>query len=285
MPDTAGAIVRFALYADLMLLFGLLCFATGQVSMRRITALMAIAGLALSLLSIAIMAAGMAGVPVSALDRATIAFVALGMPAGLAALVRIGALALLLCPLPRIYASAAAAIALATLAWNGHAAASDGWAHLGADMLHLLAAGAWIGAIALFIVLLWPRGAIDPARIEAAHRALAGFGHMGSVLVGIIVLTGLINEWFIIGADPAGALVGSLYGWLMLAKIALFVAMLGMAGINRTWLTPALRHAMSRGDTSAAIRALRISLGVEFAAAMVILALVACLGMIEPFST
>ncbi|KAK0338878.1 hypothetical protein LTR94_036782, partial [Friedmanniomyces endolithicus] len=74
----------------------------------------------------------------------------------------------------------AAAAALATLAWNGHGAASEGstgWLHLTADILHLLAAGLWVGALFGLLLLMARRAEeIDAAHLRLTHRALHGFG-------------------------------------------------------------------------------------------------------------
>src|SRR3546814_15811165 len=52
--------------------------------------------------------------------------------------------------------SVAAGGGLSSLAWSGHGAATEGGAgmvHLGADILHLLAAGAWVGALAALLLM------------------------------------------------------------------------------------------------------------------------------------
>jgi putative copper export protein len=73
----------------------------------------------------------------------------------------------------------ASAVALATLAWTGHGAMDEGakgWAHLLADILHLLAAGAWSGRC-LALSCLWlalPAG--RRAHLTLTHRVLHGFG-------------------------------------------------------------------------------------------------------------
>jgi putative copper resistance protein D len=54
----------------------------------------------------------------------------------------------------------------------------------------------------------------------------------------LVVLTGLANSWFQVGGVPA--LVGTRYGWLLLLKVALLVAVLVMAGHNRRRLLPRL---------------------------------------------
>ena len=72
------------------------------------------------------------------------------------------------------------------------------------------------------------------------------------------------------------------YGQLLLAKLVLFGAMLVLASLNRFRLTPALEQAMPGGDQRGALSALRLSLGIEVVCAIVILALVAWLGTLEP---
>ena len=52
----------------------------------------------------------------------------------------------------------AAAVALASLAWSGHGAASEGFrgtVHLVADIVHLLAAGVWVGPLFALGLLLF----------------------------------------------------------------------------------------------------------------------------------
>jgi len=54
----------------------------------------------------------------------------------------------------------------------------------------------------------------------------------------VLIATGIVNGWILSGSVPA--LIGTDYGWLLLAKVALFVTMVGIAAINRLWLTPRL---------------------------------------------
>ncbi|MGH6781691.1 MAG: copper homeostasis membrane protein CopD, partial [Sphingomonadaceae bacterium] len=180
----------------------------------------------------------------------------------------------------------AAGTALATLAWNGHAAASEGVAaplHLASDIVHLLAAGAWIGALASLVILLFPIGsAMSATRLDVARRALSDFSTTGSIIVGLIVITGVANIGFILGRDTLAVLFTNLYGQLLIAKIALFFAMLGLAAANRFRLTPRLASAMALNDSARAVYMLRFSLITEALAAMLILALVAWLGTLAP---
>ena len=73
----------------------------------------------------------------------------------------------------------AAGLALSALAWTGHGAAGEGaigWAHLLADILHLIAAGAWVGALIGLMLLV-----VRPAkRVDAAHLVEADADHAGN---------------------------------------------------------------------------------------------------------
>jgi len=208
-------------------------------------------------------------------DAARVA--ALAALAVLAALLRGGrALALL--------GAALGAVALGSLAWNGHGAATEGRVgdlHLASDIAHLLAAAAWLGALAALGLLLASAKRLRTKEdVAAAHRALEGFSVAGTLIVGIIVATGLVNAWLLVGPDQVQELGDTLYGRLLVAKLALFLGMVLLASINRYRLTPAL--AAAAHDPRAVIGALRRSLAFETAAAVSILALVAWLGTLMP---
>ena len=63
------------------------------------------------------------------------------------------------------------------------------------------------------------------------------------ISVGALIATGIVNGWILAGSAPA--LVGTDYGRLLLAKVALFLAMVAVAAINRLRLTPRLTLAAS----------------------------------------
>ena len=77
---------------------------------------------------------------------------------------------------------------LATMAWMGHAAATpgvDGYIHLGADVAHLLAAGAWLGSLPpLALMLVRAARAGTPAMSIVAARTTQQFSRVGLVCVG-----------------------------------------------------------------------------------------------------
>lgn len=177
--------------------------------------------------------------------------------------------------------------ALLSFAWTGHGAASEGpggMVHLAADLLHLLAAGVWIGALAA-LALLVRRPTPSVAGLEALHGALAGFAGPGSAAVAVIVASGLVNSWFLVGPASLAALLTTDYGLVLTAKVVLFLLMLGLAARNRFRHTPALARGLADGGPEAALHRLRSSLLVEAALGFGVLALVGVLGMMVPIAS
>ena len=295
--------VRFALYGTLSGLFGLSAFSLYGLKAGERTAALALRpwlvgsgllGLLLSVIALTLLAAAMAGTPPWPINREAIGMLLSGSATGAAwearmvALVVASIIALIAAgrAAPLGMVALTAGIALATLAWTGHGAMDEGatgWVHLVADILHLLAAGTWIGAL-LGLTLLVTRAPsrIDATHLRLTHRALRGFGRVGTIVVGTIVVTGLVNGWLLVGAGNLLNLPSTRYGQLLLAKLALFTAMLGLASLNRFRLTPAFERSIAAANHRGALGMLRRSLAVEAACAITILALVAWLGTLEP---
>jgi putative copper resistance protein D len=175
--------------------------------------------------------------------------------------------------------------ALATLAWGGHAAMSEGaraWLHLGADVAHLLVAGAWFGALVAFVLVAQHASAEKTA---ASVRLLAdtaqGFARLGSAIVAILLVSGTINYVLIVGPTPSG-LIANAYGRLLLVKLGLFAGMLLLATANRFRFAPAVAQALREGDAAGAVATLRRSLRMETGLAFAVLILVAGLGTMDP---
>jgi putative copper resistance protein D len=187
-------------------------------------------------------------------------------------------------PQLRLVALVSAAAFVGIMAFTGHAAAGSGGEGIVeqvADMLHLVAAAAWVGALAPLAVLL---GAAANDRSESSLRvaraATLRFSILGIASVATILVSGVVNTWELAGSVPA--LTGTDYGRLLLVKIALFLLMLGIAAVNRLRLTPRLvqdRDIAARDD---ALRQLRANSLVEAALGAAILAIVAALGTLPP---
>jgi putative copper resistance protein D len=172
---------------------------------------------------------------------------------------------------------------LATLAWAGHGAAEQGADrsfHLAADGVHLLAAGAWLGALApLAFALLRARMAANDDAYQFAAAAARRFSALGIACVSALLLTGTINAWYTVGSLPA--LVGTYYGRLLLVKLALFGAMICFAAVNRMRLTPRLAR---RTDATRTLRQLQRNAIAEAALGLCVLGIVGALGIAVPAS-
>src|SRR3546814_2451843 len=97
-----------------------------------------------------------------------------------------------------------------------------------------LAAAVWIGAIGAFLMLISPQRLREwPGGLQIASRSLDQFSRVGTICVLVIAATGLVNSQMIVGAENLGRSLGTPYGQLLLAKLALFGLMLALAADNR----------------------------------------------------
>jgi putative copper resistance protein D len=164
-----------------------------------------------------------------------------------------------------------------TLAWAGHGIGGvGGRIHLAADFVHLIAAAAWVGGLLPLALMLAAAG----GSFTVAHAVSLRFSAYGIVAVGVLLLTGAINTWYLAGSIRA--LTETDYGNLLVVKIVLFLVMLALATVNRLWITPVL--AAGAGETPArlALSQLRRNVVIEIAVGAVILAVVAVLGVTPP---
>ena len=174
--------------------------------------------------------------------------------------------------------------ASASFAWTGHGNIDEGWAglvHLAADVAHLLAATVWIGALfALSGLLVGLARRAAPTDAGAAAAALNSFSRIGVAVVAVIVASGLVNGWFLVGPGGLASLLTTIYGQLLVAKLLLFLLMLALAAANRYRHTPSL-EAGPAGEADA-LRSATRSVAVETGAAVAVLTLVAWLGTLAP---
>jgi len=175
-----------------------------------------------------------------------------------------------------------AALGVGAMAWAGHAAAAEPGGLVAAllDALHLVAAGAWFGALPPLAALL--RVASDEAGADARPFAVLAVRRFSQLALGVMLLvlaTGAVNTWFQVGSVPA--LVGTRYGRLLLLKIALLAPILGLAQWSRRRLLPRLS---GDGDTVGrpAMAGLGRFVAWEAALALAILLVTAMLSLSPP---
>jgi putative copper resistance protein D len=168
-----------------------------------------------------------------------------------------------------ILAASLAGTAVMLEAGHSHAFAMAHIPLLLSQMLHLTAAGAWLGGLLPLLVvvreapldaahlagpaLLYPR--YDLGQRACRHRALQGTLLSGG-------LTGL---------------TGTAYGAVLLLKAVLFAVLIVIAAVNRFRLTPALA-----GPTPRARRALALSIGIETVVGLCVVFAASLLSSLEP---
>jgi putative copper export protein/mono/diheme cytochrome c family protein len=178
-----------------------------------------------------------------------------------------------------IVAGLLAAALLGALALAGHGGATPGPAgivHLASDAAHAIAAGVWVGGLApLALLFAAARRAADGRALAVARAATRRFSTLGMVSVATLLATGIVNTLFLVGSVPA--LIGTPYGQLLTAKIALFLVMVATAAVNRLKLTPRLAD-----GAADAMRQLQRNSLFEAALGLGILVVVGALGAIPP---
>ena len=291
-PAVEGAygVARGVHYAALLLLIGSLVFAAavwppgaaGAAWPLRLLAAAAGVGAVAALAGFLLQGALAAGVRLDRLFSGAVLDAAASTRVGQAWGVRSVAWAVvlaLLVALPPRRPSRAALAALAlpaaalvgSLPYAGHADTQSPKAVLvPADVLHVLAAGAWLGGLVLLVAVFWPRrggGVRDGAAVATAR-----FSRMALPAVGVLVAAGLLQTWFYLDGS-VGALFDSTYGWAVVAKLALLAGVVALAAGNRRRI---------RALTDAGAAALRRSMLAEAALAAGVLAATATLVRAEP---
>jgi len=286
MAELINIILRLALYVDLLLLFGVALFALYSVNaplwFRPLLRGLALLGALLSVAGVLLMTSAMSGETELAALWPHLQMMLLETDVGLAWVLRMIALIVVLAQPGKWLASMAGAVALTSLAWSGHGAMDEGslrvW-HFLSDILHLLAAGAWLGGMLALVLLA--RGGVDEARIRLLAAAVKRFEWIGAAIVLTLSVSGVVNYLFIVGPRLDEVLLGT-YGMLLAIKVLLFAVMLVLAALNRFHLGPALERSLRDGQHVIAAHALRRSVLLELGMALLIVALVAWLGTLSP---
>ena len=175
-------------------------------------------------------------------------------------------------PLPLL---ALAAVVLGTEAGIGHGA-THGWTYQLAQVVHLLAAGAWLGGLlALATLLHGAPGALAEDRVAAV---LLRFSTVGIVSVIAIAATGALSAWLMLerAANPFGA-----YGRLVVVKAR---PLSGDAAGGRLQPLPAGAAPRGQRRSRAPLRRLRQSILVEQGLGLSVLLVASRLGITDPSS-
>lgn len=174
---------------------------------------------------------------------------------------------------------------VASLAGTGHAMMHSGIdriIHVSVQAVHLLAASVWLGGLVPLGYLLHAASRkADASWLAATRSALPRFSQAGVAAVSLLTLTGIFMSSLMVGG--IAALFQTVYGQLLLAKIALFLMMVGLAIFNRVILSPKAVAATSRAAVGAVFMGkLWRNVVLEQALAILVLAVVSVLGTVPP---
>jgi putative copper resistance protein D len=165
------------------------------------------------------------------------------------------------------------------LAWTGHANAGSALqrsSHLAVDVLHLIAAAAWLGSLLPLAFILQDSGT-GALPVKTVRFIVARFSNVGVVSVAVLIVSGIVNTLMVL--DEPRAVFESTYGRILLLKVSLFLIMLALAIFNRQRLTPQL---VNSTDAPPVVRSLWRNCLIEAALGATILVLVGALGILSP---
>ena len=288
--EVAYGIARGLHYGALLVLVGALFFAFlvwPAATTRRWPARVLVAACLLGALSalagLVLQGALAAGVPLDRAPSASVLEAATSTRAGQAWGLRAGAWAVALAVLavlpgrPGRLGGAAIGLPIAALVaslpYAGHADTHSPRALLvPADVLHTVAAGAWLGGLVLVLAAFWPRRAEHPG--EGAVAATARFSRLALPAILVLAACGLVQSWVYLGGTSG--LVSTPYTWALLAKVVLLGGVVALAARNRRRLARLSRDAPGDGW------ALRRSMRAEVLLAILVLGATAALVRAEP---
>ena len=182
----------------------------------------------------------------------------------------------------------AAMVALAiTAPLAGHAGShSPRGLMVASDTLHVLCMCAWLGGLVILLLALpLAARALLPAESTPLLATVVGrFSRMAMLSVTLLLVSGIVNSVVLVASFDA--LVETAYGRLVLAKIALFGAVISLGAFNQRRMLPQLQALAARREApGTATTVLRRSVALEVAFALGVLGVTSVLVATEPAAT
>lgn len=144
-----------------------------------------------------------------------------------------------------------------------------------ADAAHITGVALWVGGlVTIFGVRSFLR---EQASVPLARVVLGRFSAMAFYCVGLVLLGGLVLAILLVGSVDGLFRFG--YGWVVLAKVALFAPMVAFGAYNRYRLIP---RAAETEEPAAAFRQLTWNVRNETALGATVLVLAALLASLTP---
>lgn len=145
------------------------------------------------------------------------------------------------------------------------------------DWLHLVAGSLWIGGLGVLAFATAKALGEDDRQVAQASVAaiIKRFTSIAIPATVLLAITGLYNTW--IHVESPSALVGTTYGLVLLAKVAISGVMIILGGINTFVLRPRIVAESDAGE-----KRLFSSVRFEILLAMIVLLLAAILAFLPP---
>lgn len=124
----------------------------------------------------------------------------------------------------------AAAALGGTVGFTGHAAGADAYASMviAAHGLHVLAAGLWLGTLAIVLAVTRPAAeSVEPQSRERLAQAIDRFSPQAIVCVAVLATSGVVAAWQHVGDLQS---LFTPYGFVLVAKVVAFGAA-GLCGL------------------------------------------------------
>jgi copper resistance protein D len=166
---------------------------------------------------------------------------------------------------------------LISLAWISHAASATLHSFgVSGDMLHLCAAGLWIGGLVPLVIFL-ARTRASFSLAEMVPRVVCRFSTLSLCCVSVLVVSGISNSWLLVGSIHA--LFTTPYGRLLLVKLTLFAMLIAIGARNRFLIKAKPLKTPVGGNV---LSQLRRNVICEALLGSAVVAIVACLGVTPP---
>jgi copper transport protein len=134
-----------------------------------------------------------------------------------------------------------------------------------ADLTHLVAITVWLGGLTMLVVGVLPRR--DVGELE---RIVPQYSLVAMCAVAAVVFSGSVLAWRLL--DNVGQLPSTTWGHLLLLKVALLAVVLVAAFGSKTWVAHRLEFAVILRGERALVRPFVLSVAVETALAVSVLA-------------
>lgn len=137
------------------------------------------------------------------------------------------------------------------------------------DLAHLIGGGYWLGTLAILALTVFP-ALRSESRVGLLAQVVRDFSMPARLGAVLLLASGIRAAWSYTG--PISSIPGTVWGQLLMAKLAVLVGVAGLGWWNWKMITPALE-----GDEPAAPGRLRRAVVIELALGGLILALTAFL--------